>query len=178
MSRFEGNLYILLCKNAAVVLAVALAGLAYSGVEANTDRTYAGVDAKTAREKPRAIVPVSTEPPPIRIMSAKGGVTIEKPKPAAVAVVAPVVKYQEGPEGPRPVEALFTQLGCKACHGPGAMYSAKMVDARPKEEAFLASWILNPQKIKPGVQMPPFEAMMSENEARAMAKWIKDGNPK
>lgn len=178
MPQFESNLYIVLCRNVALVLCVGLAGLAYSGVPSNVDRTTAGIDAKTARLARRALPTVVADSgsAPIKIMSSKGGVTVSKPAPV-VAAVAPVQKYVEGPEGPRPAETLFTQLGCKACHGPGSLYAAKIVEARPKPEQDLAVWILNPQKIRPGVQMPPFEAVMSENEAVAMAKWIKEGNP-
>ncbi|MFN7130726.1 MAG: hypothetical protein ACK4N5_01505 [Myxococcales bacterium] len=78
----------------------------------------------------------------------------------------------------REPEALFKTLGCRGCHAVGAPFHKAILNAQQKPEKDVQQWILYPQKIRPGVQMPNFAPLMTEQEALEMAKWIKAGNPK
>ena len=68
-------------------------------------------------------------------------------------------------------------MGCVACHGPNAAFHQKIVNARAKPEAEIAAWILHPEKVKPTTAMPTFANVVSADEALALARWIKAGNP-
>jgi mono/diheme cytochrome c family protein len=79
--------------------------------------------------------------------------------------------------GARPPEQLFRAVGCINCHGTGAAYHQRLVDARGKPEADIARWIRHPEQIKPTTAMPTFANLVTEPEAQALAHWIKAGNP-
>ena len=81
------------------------------------------------------------------------------------------------PPGARLPEQLFRDVGCVACHGPSAAFHKKIVDARGKPEAEIAAWILHPEKVKPTTAMPTFANVVTPDEALALARWIKAGNP-
>jgi len=81
-------------------------------------------------------------------------------------------------KAPRDPAKLFHMVGCFQCHAPGAPFHQKLLDARTKPDAVVASWIMDPQKVKPGTQMPSFAKLMSQAEALSLARWIKAGNPK
>ncbi len=77
----------------------------------------------------------------------------------------------------RPPEQLYSDLGCKTCHGPGSAYAASLANARGKSAEVVAMWILAPQKIRPGTMMPAYAGRISTAEALALANWLKAGNP-
>lgn len=73
-------------------------------------------------------------------------------------------------------EELFATLGCQNCHRPGAQFHDRIRAARQKPAEQLATWIRNPEKFKPGTQMPTFEELVDEGQALALANWIREGN--
>lgn len=77
----------------------------------------------------------------------------------------------------RPPEKLFLDLGCRACHAPGAAFASVLADARGKPPEVVAMWILDPQKVKPGTMMPSFTGRLTTSEALALAHWLKAGHP-
>jgi mono/diheme cytochrome c family protein len=81
------------------------------------------------------------------------------------------------PQPPRPPEELFVSLKCRNCHGPGSMFAPALANARGKPDETVAMWILDAQKVRPGTAMPSFEGLLSTQEALALARWIKAGNP-
>ena len=95
----------------------------------------------------------------------------DKKEPAATAGGATAA------QPPRPPEVLFVELKCRNCHGPGAMFAPALVNARAKPDETVAMWILDAQKVRPGTAMPSFVELMSTQEALALARWIKAGNP-
>lgn len=68
---------------------------------------------------------------------------------------------------------LFEQNGCIACHGPDGQYREKLAAAAGKPEDELVRWILTPQSIKPGTEMPDYEGTLSREDARVLAVWVK-----
>lgn len=74
---------------------------------------------------------------------------------------------------------VFTAAGCVACHNPtsGPFYKNLVAGRQVSTAAQLAAWIKNPQRFKPSTQMPNLGAMISDEEAQDLGKWIKDGNP-
>ena len=93
----------------------------------------------------------------------------------------PKVKRQNQAGGqplhkPRADEAparMFVSLGCQGCHGEGAPYHDEIGGALPKPDAEVASWILDPQAIKPGSTMPSFEGAIDRAQAEQLAKYVK-----
>jgi mono/diheme cytochrome c family protein len=61
---------------------------------------------------------------------------------------------------------------CAACHAPGAQFHAQLAAAKGKDVEQLTRWIRNPEKFKPGTQMPTFASILSESQARALASWV------
>ncbi|MGC3999447.1 MAG: cytochrome c [Anaeromyxobacter sp.] len=74
-------------------------------------------------------------------------------------------------------EVIFQTLGCAACHGPGAPYEAQLHTARARPVEELAAWILRPEATRPGTQMPSYAGLISDEEARALAAWVRAGAP-
>jgi len=69
---------------------------------------------------------------------------------------------------------LFVNVGCVACHGPGAPYRGKLSDAAHKPDAEVAAWILDPQARKPGSAMPSFEHALDRKQAEKLARYVKE----
>lgn len=93
---------------------------------------------------------------PVRRANKEGGQPVRKAK-----------------EGDRP-EELFVALGCAACHGAGAPYEDKLRGAIGKDDAAVASWILDPQATKPGTAMPSFQGVVDPEQAKALARYAKE----
>ena len=91
--------------------------------------------------------------------------------PAAASGSAPAA------QAVRPPETLFVELKCRNCHGESSLFASALVNARSKPDEAVAMWILDAQKIRPGTGMPSFVELMSTQEALALARWIKAGNP-
>jgi mono/diheme cytochrome c family protein len=70
-------------------------------------------------------------------------------------------------------DIMFVNLGCASCHGESAPHRDKIVGALPKPDAEVASWILDPQAIKPGSTMPSFEGAINRAQAEELAKYVK-----
>jgi mono/diheme cytochrome c family protein len=68
---------------------------------------------------------------------------------------------------------LFSNLGCALCHGSGAKYQGMLKNARGKSPEEVARWIRNPESISPGTQMPTYEKLLDESQARALAEWVQ-----
>lgn len=73
----------------------------------------------------------------------------------------------------RPPARLFSELGCVACHGPGAPYEDRLPRARSRSTPDVAAWILHPERIRPGTAMPTFAGRLSDAEALALAAWVR-----
>ncbi len=82
----------------------------------------------------------------------------------------PVDKVQ-GNDSP---EVLFAKLGCVACHGETAPHRDAIAGALAKSDAEVADWILDPQRIKPGVAMPSFQGLVDRPQAESLARYAKD----
>jgi len=67
----------------------------------------------------------------------------------------------------------FQQLGCVACHGPGAAYESKLQQASGKPALEVARWIRNPELFRPGTPMPTFASVLDESAALELATWIQ-----
>jgi mono/diheme cytochrome c family protein len=127
-------------------------------------------------DKPDDKVP----PPPVTATVVK-----EAPAPtvASAPAEAPAPKPAPQPAPPPPdstartPEKLFFREGCIACHGPGRVYAAKLVNARTRPVEEIAQWILHPEKMRPGSMMPSYAKRLSQEEALSLARWIKAGNP-
>lgn len=89
----------------------------------------------------------------------------------------------DSPPGPEPARAelesrpagqQFVGLGCVSCHGPEAPYHQNLKASinRPVDE--VVRWILDPQAIKPGTEMPSFEGAIEPEEARRLAEWTQE----
>jgi mono/diheme cytochrome c family protein len=85
------------------------------------------------------------------------------------------------PEGARrrrpapgaPPDRLFVDAGCVSCHGPGRPFESKLRGARGKAPADVAAWIRNPERFRPGTQMPTFASVIPEADALHLAEWIQ-----
>ncbi len=73
-----------------------------------------------------------------------------------------------------PPETLFVNLGCAACHGEGGPYRGEIVGALDKSDDDVAAWIRDPQSIKPGTKMPAFGHALDVEQARALARFVKE----
>jgi mono/diheme cytochrome c family protein len=73
-----------------------------------------------------------------------------------------------------PPELLFTSLGCASCHGPQRPFRDKIRAALTKSDDDVASWILDPQAIKPGSAMPSFAGTIDRAQARKLAAFVKE----
>jgi mono/diheme cytochrome c family protein len=76
----------------------------------------------------------------------------------------------ERPRKDDPPEALFTKLGCAACHGESAPYRTKLAGAIDKSDDEVASWILDPQATRPGSPMPSFGSVIDRDQALGLAR--------
>jgi mono/diheme cytochrome c family protein len=70
-------------------------------------------------------------------------------------------------------EALFVDLGCAGCHGDQAPHRDRIRSAIDKPDADVASWILDPQALKPGAAMPSFHGAIDRRQAERLAKYLK-----
>lgn len=80
------------------------------------------------------------------------------------------------PKAPAPEEKpeeIFAKMGCVTCHADGAPYAAKLKQAHGKPVEEVAAWIRNPEKSKPGTQMPTFEHLLDEQQALSLAEWVQ-----
>ncbi len=68
---------------------------------------------------------------------------------------------------------LFSSLGCQHCHGEGAKYRGLLKNARGKSSEEVARWIRNPETIIPGTQMPTYEQLIDEGQAKSLAEWVQ-----
>lgn len=71
-------------------------------------------------------------------------------------------------------ETLFVSVGCAACHGENAPHRDRLRGARGKSEAAVASWILDPQAVKPGSIMPSFNGTLDRTQAEGLARYVMD----
>jgi mono/diheme cytochrome c family protein len=70
-------------------------------------------------------------------------------------------------------EALWTGLGCAACHDEGAPFRDRLKQSLGKPVAEVASWIRDPQAKKPGTQMPTFRDVLDEPRSLELAAWVQ-----
>lgn len=91
----------------------------------------------------------------------------------------PGAVHANGPAKKRTAPEIFTAAGCIACHNPtaGPFYKNLVAARQVKTPTQIAAWIRNPQRFKPTTQMPNLSAVVSEDDAQELAKWIKAGNP-
>ncbi len=68
---------------------------------------------------------------------------------------------------------MFASLGCVACHGPGAPFREKILQAKGKPPAEIAAWIRNPQASKPGTPMPTYESVIDQGQALRLAEYVR-----
>jgi mono/diheme cytochrome c family protein len=98
--------------------------------------------------------------------------------PLALVLLACTDKKDDtAARAPRPPEELFFKEGCIGCHGPGSMFAARLVTTRARPPEEIARWILHPTQMNPGSMMPAYAGRISQEEALALARWIKSGNP-
>jgi len=89
-------------------------------------------------------------------------------------------KNQAGGSTPRRARAddapeqLFTNLGCAGCHGETRPYRDQIRAALIKSDEDVASWILDPQALKPGTAMPSFAGAIDRAQARKLAAYVKE----
>jgi mono/diheme cytochrome c family protein len=69
----------------------------------------------------------------------------------------------------------YAQLGCAGCHGPGARYHDHLRAAQGKDPAVLAQWIRHPEAFRPGTPMPTYAAVLDDDAALGLARWISEG---
>jgi len=99
--------------------------------------------------------------------------------PNVVAGRAPAVgagaRPKRVPSAPRsrPPEQLFAELGCSVCHAAGAPFEDRLRGARGRPTADVATWILHPERFRPGTAMPTFAGRLSNDEALALADWVQ-----
>ncbi len=96
--------------------------------------------------------------------------------PGPSGATAPTATAPAATAPPTP-EQLWAKMGCRACHGPGSAYAPVIAQARSKPVEDIARWILNPEQVRPGSLMPSYARRLSQEEALALAGWIKAGNP-
>jgi hypothetical protein len=73
-----------------------------------------------------------------------------------------------------PPERLFVDLGCVACHGESGPHRDKLQGALLRSESEVASWILDPQAIKPGSAMPSFAGTIDRTQAVQLARYVQE----
>ncbi len=97
--------------------------------------------------------------------------------------VAPSAKAnrigEAGPREPGPApdakpEELFAKLGCTTCHARGAPFRDKIRASVGKPVEEVAAWIRNPERTRPDTQMPTFESLLDETQAKALAAWVQE----
>lgn len=93
--------------------------------------------------------------PKVHRPNVTGGAPVEKPNSEASA------------------ESLFVSVGCVTCHGPNAPFKDKLSAALGKPDADVATWILDPQKVRPGSPMPSFDRSLSREQATKLAQYVK-----
>jgi mono/diheme cytochrome c family protein len=71
-------------------------------------------------------------------------------------------------------EQLFSSLGCAGCHGEARPYRDQIRAALGKSDDDVASWILEPQALKPGTAMPSFAGAIDRAQARKLAAYVKE----
>jgi mono/diheme cytochrome c family protein len=76
---------------------------------------------------------------------------------------------------------LFVDLGCTACHGPGAPFHDRLRQSLQQPVADVAAWIRNPQERRPETQMPTYATVLDDRQAMVLAGWVqseasKEGN--
>ena len=81
----------------------------------------------------------------------------------------------EAAEGP---DKLFSSLGCELCHGANKQFTQKLKNAVGKSPEQVAQWIRSPESFKPGTQMPSYAALLNEDQAVVLAKWVLDNKAK
>ncbi|MCI0570072.1 MAG: cytochrome c [Myxococcaceae bacterium] len=90
---------------------------------------------------------------------------------------APAQPDAAGAPTPNDAAHLFQKNGCSACHGVGAPFHDKLAAARGKPVEQVAQWIRTPRAFKPTTLMPTYANQINEAQARALATWVKAGNP-
>jgi mono/diheme cytochrome c family protein len=70
-------------------------------------------------------------------------------------------------------ERMFVDLGCAACHGETGPYRDKLLGALSRSESDVASWILDPQSLKPGTAMPSFAGAIDRKQAEQLARYVR-----
>lgn len=93
--------------------------------------------------------------------------------PGRVPAKIPSAPQAHLPSVPRSPEQLFTALGCVGCHGSGAPFEDRLTGATGRSDEDVAAWILNPERFRPGTLMPTFAGKLSQEEAVALAGWVK-----
>jgi len=68
----------------------------------------------------------------------------------------------------------WTELGCVGCHGDDGVYRDEVKGALGKPVDQVARWIRNAPSIKPGTEMPCFEAIIDAPRSVALAAWVLD----
>jgi mono/diheme cytochrome c family protein len=71
-------------------------------------------------------------------------------------------------------ETLFVNVGCASCHGKTAPHRDKIAGALAKSDADIATWILDPQAIRPGSAMPSFQTLLDRAQAEGLARYVKE----
>ena len=93
--------------------------------------------------------------------------------PSAGAETPGPVKPIDGVEHFDPATA-WTELGCVGCHGDDGVYRDEVKGALGKPVDQVARWIRNAPSIKPGTEMPCFEARIDTPRSEALAAWVLD----
>jgi mono/diheme cytochrome c family protein len=96
------------------------------------------------------------------------------PRRSAISGHAPLARDAVAPARSSSGAKDYERLGCAGCHAPGARYEANLRAARDKDPAELARWIRNPEQLRPGTPMPTYAAVLDEDAALALARWIRD----
>jgi mono/diheme cytochrome c family protein len=73
---------------------------------------------------------------------------------------------------------LFRSLGCVSCHGPSAPFHDRLRQSVNKPVADVAAWIRNPERVRPGTQMPTYAKVLDERKATVLAGWVKSESSK
>ncbi len=137
---------------------VATAATAQAGTdtsEPSRDAAPPAVDTASAQAAASPVRSSSTAVPPARKPA-----PAREPRRSAPAVDA---------------AALFTKLGCAACHAPGARYHDRLAKVATRSDAELVRWIRNPEQFLPGTPMPTYAELIDEQTATALVRWVKAG---
>jgi mono/diheme cytochrome c family protein len=84
---------------------------------------------------------------------------------------------QLSPEQELNPEVLFRRFQCAGCHQKGMPFHVNLVMAREKPVEEIAHFIRHAQQVKPGAAMPDYSKQLTEEQAVALADWIKEGHP-